>query len=85
MLTQETNGLQQKRQNKQRNSKEELKHSTNSYKFYCGVEHSRALHTEISQHCGYLFEVFCDPSIPRCCVHHYWLNYQKSEGISSFA
>ena len=42
MLTQETNGLQQKRQNKQRNSKEELKHSTNSYKFYCGVEKKSA-------------------------------------------
>ncbi len=32
----------QKRQNKKRKPKEELKQSTNSYKFYCGVEHSRA-------------------------------------------
>ena len=32
----------QKRQNKQRKAKEELKQSTNCYKIYCGVEHSRA-------------------------------------------
>ena len=38
IFTQETNWLRQKRQNKQRKAKEELKQSTNSYKFYCGVE-----------------------------------------------
>ena len=39
-IIEETN--RQKRQNKKRKPKEELKQSANTYKIYCGVEHSSA-------------------------------------------
>ena len=58
----------QKRQNKQRKSKEELKQSTKSCKIYCGVEHSRArcfkkvrenFQTRLNIFCVWGSNIFC--------------------------